>query len=122
MTTAAHYRWQDLLIEEMNPLQFRQYVPGQNVTYARVEMKKGLIVPEHHHFNEQISHVAQGSLRFRIGGREVTVGAGEMIHIPPDVPHWTEALEDAIVFEIFSPARDWTKADDAHLRWAAAKA
>jgi quercetin dioxygenase-like cupin family protein len=33
------------------------------------------------------------------------------------VPHGVEALEDSVVVDVFSPAReDWIRGDDAYLR------
>jgi quercetin dioxygenase-like cupin family protein len=37
--------------------------------------------------------------------------------IPPHAPHEVEALEDTVVLDIFTPAReDWIRGDDAYLR------
>jgi quercetin dioxygenase-like cupin family protein len=75
------------------------------------------VVPEHSHPNEQISMLDQGSLRFVIAGQEILVKAGEVLRIPPHVPHSAEALEDAVAVDLFSPVReDWIRGDDAYLR------
>lgn len=81
------------------------------------------MVPEHSHFHEQISHVVEGSLLFRLEGKEVTVRAGEIMCIPPHAPHEVVALEDSVALDIFNPPRqDWISGDDAYLRGGAAKA
>ena len=54
----------------MNPLVTRQYLVGANTMLARLVLKKGAHVPEHHHFHEQISHVVQGALEFRVDGKK----------------------------------------------------
>lgn len=42
---------------------------------------------------------------------------GEVLRIPPHLPHSAEALEDCIVVDLFSPPReDWKRGDDAYLR------
>ncbi|MGA2118560.1 MAG: hypothetical protein ABSH56_27865 [Bryobacteraceae bacterium] len=42
--------------------------------------------------------------------------AGEMVHVPPDVPHSNLALENTVIMELFSPIReDWIKGDDSYL-------
>ena len=47
----------------------------------------------------------------------VDVAAGELLHIPPHVPHSAEALEDTLDVDIFSPPRrDWFDGSDAYLR------
>lgn len=89
---------------------------------ARIVLKKGARVPMHHHFHEQISHVVEGALNFTIDGKEVVVRAGEILTIPPDVPHQVIALEDSVALDIFNPPRqDWIDRDDAYLRDAPEK-
>ena len=110
-------RWNETQVEQMNALIGRQVMHTQNMTMARLTMKKGAVVPEHHHINEQISTVMEGSLVFYIGGEEIVIKAGESLVIPPDVPHRVEALEDAVAVDLFAPLReDWLKGDDAYLR------
>ena len=53
------------------------------------------MVPEHSHHNEQISMLEQGTLRFVLAGEELILKAGEVLRIPPHVPHSAEALEDS---------------------------
>jgi quercetin dioxygenase-like cupin family protein len=121
MPEGTQYRWADIEPEPLNPLITRQYVVGTNVMLARIVLKKGAHVPMHHHFHEQISHVVEGALNFTIGGSEVIVRAGEILCIPPDVPHQVIALEDSVAFDIFNPPRqDWIDRDDAYLRGATA--
>ena len=117
MTETAHHRWSEIEPEQMNPLVTRQYLVGSNVMLARIVLKKGALVPMHQHMNEQISHVVEGVLEFRIGGKPVAVRAGEVLCIPPHVPHEVVALEDSETFDIFNPPRqDWIDGDDAYLR------
>jgi len=117
MPESKHHRWVDIKSEPMNPLITRQYVVGTNVMLARIVLKKGAHVPMHHHVHEQISHVVEGALSFLVDGREVAVRAGEILSIPPDVPHEVVALEDSVALDIFNPPRqDWIDGDDAYLR------
>ncbi len=101
----------------MNPLTTRQYVVGTNTMLARLVLKKGAHVPLHNHMNEQISHVVEGKLEFLLEGKSVTVRAGEVLCIPPHVPHAVNAMEDSVALDIFNPPRqDWIDGDDAYLR------
>jgi quercetin dioxygenase-like cupin family protein len=114
---AKHYRWSDIEREPLNPLITRQYVVGSNTMLARIVLKKGARVPVHQHFHEQISHVVEGALNFLVNGKDVAVRAGEILTIPPDVPHEVVALEDSVALDIFNPPRqDWIDGDDAYLR------
>ena len=112
-----HIPWSSVEVEALNPLLGRHFIVGLNVMLARVLLKKGCIVPEHSHHNEQISMMEQGSLRFVVAGQEKVVKAGEVLHIPAHVPHSAEALEDSVAVDLFSPCRDdWKRGDDAYLR------
>jgi len=54
------------------------------------------VVPKHSHDNEQLTYILEGTLRFWLGedGSEmVDVHAGEVLHIPSNLPHKAEALE-----------------------------
>jgi quercetin dioxygenase-like cupin family protein len=118
-TEAILTRWADIEVEPMNDLIGRQFVTGSNVMVARVLLKKGAHVPLHSHHNEQITYVLDGALKFHLEGREVTVHAGEVLCIPPHVPHEAFALEDTVDLDIFNPPRqDWIDRDDAYLRSA----
>ncbi len=121
MAETRHHRWTDIAPEQLNALVTRQYVVGTNTMLARIVLKKGALVPMHRHFHEQISHVVEGALQFLIEGKETTVRAGEILCIPPDVPHEVTALEDSVALDIFNPPRqDWIDGDDAYLRAAPA--
>jgi len=112
-----HISWNTLPIEDLNPLLQRHFVVGQNIMLARVLLKKGCIVPEHSHHNEQVACVLDGALKFWIDGQELVVHSGEVLAIPPHVPHKVEALEDTVNLDIFNPPRaDWINKTDAYLR------
>jgi quercetin dioxygenase-like cupin family protein len=111
------YEWDRVEKEQMSPALVRQVIHGENITVARLSLRKGCSVPEHSHHNEQISMIEKGALRFLVRGVEEVVKAGEVLHIPPHVPHSAEALEDSIAVDLFSPIReDWIRGDDAYLR------
>jgi quercetin dioxygenase-like cupin family protein len=115
------YDWNEVEKEQMSPVLVRQVIHGDHITVARLHLRKGCSVPEHSHHNEQISMIEQGALKFVIGGVEKVVKAGEVMRIPPHVPHSAEALEDSVAVDLFSPIReDWIRGDDAYLREGAA--
>ncbi|MGO8932126.1 MAG: cupin domain-containing protein [Terracidiphilus sp.] len=117
MPESKHSRWVDIKPEPLNALITRQYVVGTNVMLARIVLKKGAHVPMHHHVHEQISHVVEGALNFILDGQEVVVRAGDILSIPPHLPHEVVALEDSVALDIFNPPRqDWINGDDAYLR------
>ncbi len=126
---AVWTRWDDLPVERMNAEIGRQFVVGTGTMLARIFLKAGGLVPRHRHLNEQITYVLEGALRFRLWeelefpdgpGREVVVRAGEVLCIPPDVPHEALALEDTVDLDVFNPPRrDWMQGTDAYMRGGA---
>jgi quercetin dioxygenase-like cupin family protein len=113
----THYDWNQMSAEQLNPRITRKAIHSGSMTIARLELQKDAVVPEHSHHNEQIATVERGALQFEIEGGQKVVRAGESLVIPPHVPHAVVALEDTVVVDVFSPAReDWIKGDDAYLR------
>ena len=119
-STAVLYRWEDLPRESLNSHIERRLVTGSNMMIAHVYLKKGGVVPLHSHHNEQLTYVLEGALRFLLGeneDREVIVRAGEVLTIPPHLPHSAVALEDTLDVDIFNPPRqDWLDSSDSYLR------
>jgi len=117
MSELKYFRWNDLELEDLNPLLQRQFVVGEGVMLGRVLLKKGSHVPMHNHVNEQITYILEGALKFGIDGDEIVVRAGEVLCIPPNMPHEAFALEDTVDLDIFTPPRaDWINKTDAYLR------
>ena len=116
-SNVLHLSWNQVELEEMNPLLLRQYICGANITVARVQLKKGAIVARHSHENEQVTCVLEGALTLRFPDREVTLRPGEILCIPGHLPHEAKAPEDCLVLDIFSPPRtDWVAQQDAYMR------
>ena len=114
---AKHAAWDTLEMEEVNPLFHRHFLSGENLMMARLKLKKGCLVPLHHHHNEQVSYVVDGALKFTFPDKVVVVNSGEVLVIPPNLPHKVEALVDTLDFDIFSPPRaDWISKSDQYLR------
>jgi len=117
---ASFHRWNDMEKERVNDMLDRRLITGERVMLAHVYLKKGCIVPKHSHENEQITYILEGALRFKLGEdqkEEVVVSAGEVLHIPSNLPHEAEAVEDTLDVDVFSPPRaDWLNKTDSYLR------
>ncbi len=120
MSTPAvvkYIKWKEVELEQLHPLIGRQMLVGGKMMLARVLLKKGAHVPMHHHHNEQLTYVLEGALKFAIDGKEIVVHAGEVLSIPPNMPHEAWALEDTVDLDTFMPPReDWLSKNDAYLR------
>lgn len=117
---ATHYRWEDVPKEDVSQGFARRLISGERLMLTHVYLDKGFVVPRHSHENEQLTWILEGVLRFWLGEDEsevVDVAAGEVLHLPSNLPHKAEALEDTLDVDIFSPPRqDWLDGSDAYLR------
>ncbi len=112
------YRWDSMRKERVSDMLERRLITGERMMLAHVYLKKGCIVPKHSHENEQLTYILEGALRFWIGEdqqEEIVVNAGEVLHIPSNVPHKAEALDDTLDVDVFSPPRqDWLDHTDSY--------
>jgi unsaturated pyranuronate lyase len=116
MSVTLH-RWNDITEEQINPLIARRFITAERLTLARFELKRGSVVPQHAHENEQVSYIVSGALKFIVDGGEVVVRAGEVLQIPPNVPHAAEAIEDTLAIDVFTPVRqDWVDRTDTYFQ------
>ena len=118
--SAKHYAWNEIPREKLNNDISRRLITGDNMMIAQVYLNRGGVVPKHSHHNEQITYVLEGALKFLLGEdqqTEIIVGAGEVLTIPPNLPHSAIALEDTLDVDVFNPPRqDWLDGSDAYLR------
>jgi len=117
-TAARHFRWSDLPEERVTDTISRKLITGDGMMLAHVYLKKGAVVPQHSHHNEQLTYILSGALHFYIGAdrsQEVIVRAGEVLHLPSNLPHEAHALEDTLDVDIFNPPRqDWLDHTDSY--------
>ena len=97
----------------------RRIITGERMMLTHVSLKKGCVVPQHSHDNEQLTYSLEGALKFWMGDdeQEIVVRAGEVLVIPSNVKHKAEALEDPLDVDVFCPPReDWLTKTDDYLR------
>jgi quercetin dioxygenase-like cupin family protein len=111
------FSWENVKKEVLNDKLARKVISGEKITMAQIFFAKDAVVPLHQHENEQISSVLTGALRLEIEGKEIVLRPGEVLLIPPHVPHRVVALEDSMALDVFSPIRtDWLTGKDDYLR------
>ncbi|MGH9254659.1 MAG: cupin domain-containing protein [Vicinamibacterales bacterium] len=108
MTTVRVHRWDEIALEKITEMISQKIIAGEREMLAQIYLKRGALVPMHAHESEQMTYILQGALKFLVGGEEVTLREGEVLHIPSGTPHQAEALEDTFELDVFSPVRrDW---------------
>jgi len=114
------FRWDEMEKEPVTDGIERRIITGERMMLTHVYLKKGAVVPLHSHENEQLTYILEGVLRFWLGDEEsepIDIRAGEVLHIPSNVPHKAEALEDTLDVDVFSPPRqDWLDKTDDYFR------
>lgn len=118
--TARLYRWADMEQEQVNPGMKRRLLSGAHIMVSEMHFADGTVVPHHSHHNEQVTSVLSGTIRFYLGENKqevIEVGPGEVLVIPPHLPHEAHMIGDVIEFDTFSPPRqDWLDGSDSYLR------
>jgi len=116
--SATRYDWADVPADHPVDHISRQLVKAERTMVGRMIVEPGFEAPPHVHHNEQISIVVEGSVIFRVADvgsddfREVVVNAGQVMVLPPFVPHGVAAHEHSVVFDLFSPPSEKTGLDE----------
>ena len=84
----------------------RQSIVGDGGMLCMHEAFPNLKCAPHQHEAEQFSIVLKGRMRFVIGSENRVLGPGEVAHIPSNLPHSIESLEEYVqVLDVFVPLR-----------------
>ncbi len=100
------YRWETVPAEALDDKITRRMIVGAKEMLVHWTFKRGTLAAMHHHPHEQVVMMLSGKLRLAVGDEETIMGPGDLVVIPPEVPHEAEALEDTVVIDIFSPPRE----------------
>lgn len=69
-------------------------------------LQKGSLLPEHIHQSEHSAYLLQGKIRMVIDGISSEFVQGDSWCINKNICHYTEALEDSRVLELFNPENE----------------
>ena len=106
-----YYSWRDVVRDlEPNPSlpagMSRQSIVGDGGMLCMHEAFPNLKCAPHQHEAEQFSIVLKGRMRFVIGSEDRVLGSGEVAHIPSNIAHSIESLEEYVqVLDVFVPLR-----------------
>jgi quercetin dioxygenase-like cupin family protein len=78
---------------------------GDQLMAVYIEMKRGATGALHSHPHLQISYIESGSLTVHIGSATQLLHRGDFYYIPANVKHGSEAMEDSILIDVFTPMR-----------------
>ena len=96
--------------ESIGPHRSRYLTHTDNLMMVVIDFNDGPtdeFDPPHSHPNEQVSYVVTGELIFLIGSEQHHLGSGDIVTIPPDIPHSVKLLTGHVrLVDTFHPIRE----------------
>ena len=83
-----------------------KFVHSEKTSLVFWDVKKGSVVNEHQHINEQIMHVVKGKFEFVLNGKHNIYTDGDIVVIPSNISHSGKALTNCKLMDVFSPSRE----------------
>ena len=106
----AFYKHGDLDARVVGPRRTRVAVHTGSLMMAIFDFGDGPAEapdPPHSHPHEQISYLISGKVNYFLGGEQQILEAGDMVTIPPNVPHAIQVLTPtARLADAFTPVRE----------------
>ena len=91
----------------------RTIAQGQNLTVAKLEVRKGATTQSHRHQNEEVIVVLKGKWKFHLPTGEIVLGPNQVLTISPGLEHSSEVLDDVVAIDVCTPTReDWIAQED----------
>lgn len=97
----------------------RRRVIGEHMMISQVRLSAGFDLASHRHDNEQHVVVMSGRCLFGLNEpgspeyHEIEVCGGQVLELPGNVWHSCRALEDSMIYDVFSPVSEATGVDRA---------
>ena len=92
--------------EAVPGLQRQVLVHTSAMMLVRHRMRKGWRGTRHRHPHEQLVYVVSGWIRVRVEDAWCEAAEGDNFIVTSNADHEAEALEDSVVLDIFTPARE----------------
>ncbi|MEX2218726.1 MAG: cupin domain-containing protein [Phycisphaerales bacterium] len=116
-TEARRIAWSDLPQDRPMDRIARRRIIAEHMMVSEVRLEPGFDLASHAHANEQLVVMLQGRCLFGLGEpgtpayRETELRTGEVLVLPPNVPHSCRALEPSHILDLFSPPSATTGVD-----------
>lgn len=99
---------------QLNTVPIKEIFPGirarvvhtERTSQSFVEIQAGASFPQHQHPHEQTVNMLEGELEIVVGHETHRLTPGQVLVIPPDVPHSGRAVTNCRVLDVFAPTRD----------------
>jgi len=86
----------------------RRAFSGENCMLVVNEIECSAQPALHSHPHEQLTYILEGECQFILGEESIHMGAGDVILVPPNVPHTLRPLgkKTIVNIDVFSPIRE----------------
>jgi len=91
---------------QLEGITYKTLTFGERTSLSEFSLQKGSVIPKHSHPHEQTGYVISGRLLFTIDDERFDAEPGDSWNIPGHMEHGVEVVEDTVVIEVFSPARE----------------
>lgn len=83
-----------------------RFVHSTTMTLAYVEIDADARLPEHSHYHEQVINMLEGKFELMLAGEKLTLEPGNVVVIPPNMPHSGLAKTRCRILDVFHPIRE----------------
>jgi quercetin dioxygenase-like cupin family protein len=91
---------------ELAPGFHARMVHSGNMTFAYWRIEEGSALRAHGHPHEQVVNLLEGKFELTVDGESRVLVSGNVVAIPPDVPHSGRALTECRILDVFYPVRE----------------
>ena len=95
----------DLTIGEPLPGWHDRYFHSDNMSFEYYDVDEGSSIHEHHHDEEEVWHVVEGTLEITLNGQRSLVSRGNAAIVPSNAKHSVVAMTKAKVIIANQPVR-----------------
>ena len=94
-------------VTEPEPGMLRQVLAhSPALTLVRHQLRQGWRGTAHRHRHEQLVYVIKGAVEITVNGVSHVASTGDSFIVEPNAMHQATALEDSVVLDLFTPARE----------------
>ena len=83
-----------------------KFIHTDRMTFAYWDISKSANLPEHSHPHEQVVNMLEGEFELIVEGKSLRLKPGDIVVIPPNVPHQGHAITTCRILDVFQPPRD----------------
>jgi quercetin dioxygenase-like cupin family protein len=81
-------------------------VHSDHLTVSHWHFDAGADLPAHSHPHEQIANMISGEFQLTVDGEARILRPGDIVIVPPDVPHSGHAITASYIIDVFYPVRE----------------